>query len=82
MVAQYIPTRPIMDLCEAICSEVGSLGLLEVMVAGGNLLRRGEGKSGDGVRQRGLEVRIGSGAGGDDVQDLKSRNTKIFILTQ
>ena len=50
--------------------------------SGGALLRGGEGESFLGVGRGGGEVRRGSGAGGDNGQDMKAECTKVANITQ
>ena len=53
---------------------------LEVVGAGGDSLRGGEGESGGGVGRG--EGQRESGTGGDDGQDLKAGSTMVVNLTQ
>ena len=57
-------------------------GFLGGIVPVGSLLRGAEGYSGEGVGRGGGEVRRGSGAGGDDGQELKVGSTTVANLTQ
>ena len=57
------------------------LGLSEVVVTGGDCLRGGEGESGVSVGRGVGEARRGSGAGGDDGQELKAGSTTVANIT-
>ena len=59
-----------------ICSEAGSVGFLAVLVSGRPGHRWDKGESGDGVRQRGGTIWVGSGAGRDTGPGLKAGRTK------
>ena len=72
-VAQYIATRPLLDLCEGSEAERGSAGYAKVVGPVGHRLGEGQGEGhGDGIGVRfGFGVRHGGGGGAGNIYQGK-----------